>query len=191
MFDTIPASGLLGVEDLISEDWYSISTEESISTVLDELLSAAGRGAGVSNKAQSNTWRLFCGLPEMAIPIGKGAPSGAQGEIFEMLDQIYHRPPIVSLMWLSSCLRGSNQVKALTLADIALEDLNSSTVVKFQCDNKDDDDILGGYQDNPSDPEQCLLKCFTVDDLLAFITQFVLHGRVSQSYCILCRTRIR
>mmetsp|Transcript_5230 Transcript_5230/g.11836 ORF Transcript_5230/g.11836 Transcript_5230/m.11836 type:complete len:3618 (-) Transcript_5230:38-10891(-) len=176
MFETLPAGGLLGIEDLISEDWYATSTEESIATVLDELLSAAG-SVGVVTKARSNNWRQFCGLPEMAISNRKGTSADVHGDI---LEQIYRRPPIVSLMWLSTCLRGSNQVKALSLTDIALEDLNASTVT-FQGNGVDEDDLLvGGYHalnNHLSDPEQCLLKCFTVDNLLAFIKQFVLNGR--------------
>ncbi|KAL7543894.1 hypothetical protein ACHAXR_013387, partial [Thalassiosira sp. AJA248-18] len=184
MFESLPASGLLGVEDLISEDCYAISTEESIATVLDELLSAAGRGVGVNTKARSNNWRQFCGLSEMVISSRKGSSASADthAAILEMLDQIYHRPPIVALLWLSSCLRGSNQVKALSLADIALEDLNGSTV-QFQGEtvqHNDDDEgdlLVGGYYPSLSDPEECLLKCFTIDDLISFIKQFVLNGR--------------
>jgi len=182
LFETLPASGLLGVEDLISEEWYAISTEESIATVLDELLSAAGRGVGATTKTRLNNWRQFCSLPEMAISSRKGTVEGE--EMPEMLEQIYRRPPIVSLLWLSSCLRGSNQIKALSLTAIALEDQNATPVKPLDetmHHGEDENDLLvGGYQtqsNRPSDPEQCLLKCFTVDDLLAFIKQLVLHGR--------------
>lgn len=125
MFQSLPACGLMGVEDLISEDWYASSTEESISTVLDELISAAARGVGSSKTRSSNSsWRNFCGLYEMAFFNRKATSSSDKktGEDLDMLEQIYRRSPIVSLLWLSSCLRGSNQVKALSLTDIALED---------------------------------------------------------------------
>lgn len=184
MFESLPASGLLGVEDLISEDWYSLSTEESISTVLDELLSAAGRGVA-GTKTRSNTFRNFCGLASMSFFSNrKVASPDVTGEAFEMLEQIYHRSPIVSLLWLSSCLTGSNKLKVLSLMDIALEDssLNSSAV-KFHDDDIEEADLLvGGSQtldgNHPSgSPEQCLLQCFTVDDLIAFVKQFVVNGR--------------
>jgi len=181
LFETLPASDLLGVADLISEDLYATSTEESITIVLDELLASAGK-AGNGIKARSNSWRIFCGLPGLQAISHQQKPSSqaSGGEILDMVDQIYCRPPIVSLMWLSSCLRGSNQVKALSLIDIALEDLHESTL-DFQVDNICHDDfLLGGYQtlDNcSSDPEQNLLNTFDVDDLLAFIKQFVINGR--------------
>lgn len=59
--ETLPLD-LLGVEDLICEDWYATSTEESITAALDELLSSAGK-VGDEIKAGSNSWRIFCGLP--------------------------------------------------------------------------------------------------------------------------------
>lgn len=173
MFDSLPASGLLGVEDLISEDEYTTSTEANIGTVLDELLSAAVR---------VSSWRKFCGLP--GFNVAKSTVTQKfEGGLYNMLDQIYQRPPVVSLLWLSSSLRGSNQVKALSLLQIALSDetLPASMV------NLPPDDIdgllIGGHQtlDNcPSRPELCLNKCFTVNDLIAFIKQFVLNGRSKQ-----------
>lgn len=57
MFHTLPASGLFGVNELISEDCYSISTEENVAAILNELLSAAGRGIGTITKTRSNNWR--------------------------------------------------------------------------------------------------------------------------------------
>ena len=65
-----PPPGLPGVEDLISEDCYYISIEERIAIAFNELLSAAGRGDGVTIKACLNNWRQFCGLPEIAISGG-------------------------------------------------------------------------------------------------------------------------
>jgi len=172
MFDSLPASGLLGVEDLISEDEYTTSTEANIGTVLDELLSAAVR---------VSSWRKFCGLPGFNVAKSTAAEN-FEGGLY-MLDQIYHRPPIVSLMWLSSSLRGSNQVKALSLLEIALSDETSpASVVNLPPD--DIDGLLtGGHKTLdtcPSCPELCLHKCFTVNDLIAFVKQFVLNGRSKQ-----------
>ena len=183
VFETLPASALLGVEDLISEDCYSISTEESIATVLDELLLAAGRGVGFAARS-SNNWRHFCSH-EMAMSNKRGASADVNGFMLEMLEQIYHRPPIISLLWLSSCLHGSNQVKVLSLTDIALED-TTATVVKLHNESVEhgrvdgEDDVLVGTLSSDSlqsDPEESLLKSFTVDDLITFIKQFVLNGR--------------
>ena len=181
MFDTLPASGLLGIEDLISEDEYKTSTEEAIETVLDELLSAAVRADNRIN-TRSNSWRKFCGLPGFQATKGTSAPNSAEW-VLEMLDQIYHRPPIVSLMWLSSSLRGSNQVKALALLDIALSD-EAPRVIAGKVLAEDVGSLhVREYQrldDCLSDPEECLKKGFTVHDLIAFIKQFVVDGRSKQ-----------
>jgi E3 ubiquitin-protein ligase UBR4 len=173
MFDSLPASGLLGVEDLISEDEYTTSTEADIGTVLDELLSAAIR---------VSSWRKFCGLPGFNVAKSTAAQN-FEGGLHNMLDQIYHRPPIVSLMWLSSSLRGSNQVKALSLLELALGDETSpASVVNLPPDDIDGL-LIGDHQTLdtcPSCPELCLHKCFTENDLIAFVKQFVLNGRSKQ-----------
>jgi hypothetical protein len=152
MFDSLPASGLLGVEDLISEDEYTTSTEADIGTVLDELLSAAIR---------VSSWRKFCGLPGFNVAKSTAAQN-FEGGLYNMLDQIYHRPPIVSLMWLSSSLRGSNQVKALSLLELALSDETSpASVVNLPPDDIDGL-LIGDHQTLdtcPSCPELCLQKC--------------------------------
>lgn len=163
MFDTLPAPGFLGVEDLISEDCYCLSTEEVLEKVLDELLSAAGRGSN---------WRQFC-AQKISIFSRKG--SSSVGDMQETLEQ---RPPIVSLLWLCSTLRGQNQVKALSLMAIALEDDNN--VENLQGEDRDAahfDDVLFGVKDpsSNSDPSRCLH--LGVSDLVAFIKQFVLQGR--------------
>lgn len=175
-FETLPASDLLGAADLISEDWYGTATEDNITAVLDVLLTSAGK-AGDGIKVRSNSWRIFCGLPCLqTISHQEKSSSQKSEEYFDMLEQIYRRPPIVSLMWLGSCLRGANQVKALSLIDIALDDLHES-----HTENIGHDDFhVGGFQsfdNNSSDPGERLLNSFDVDDLLAFINQFVVNGR--------------
>lgn len=179
-FETLPASDLLGVEDLISEDWYASSTEESIAAALDELLSSAER-TGNDIKTQSNSWRIFCGLHGLqTVSHNQSLSSQKTEENFDSLDHVCYRPPIVVLMWLSSCLRGLNQVKALSLIDIAIEDMNEN---KFNFQSEDtsrDDFCVGEYQTFDhcsSDPEQHLMNAFNTNDLLAFINQFVLNGR--------------
>ena len=73
----------------------------------------------------------------------------------------------------------SNQIKALTLANIALEELHSNSAVKFQDKDKDEVDFLVGGSplgtSQPSNPEQCLMESSVLDDLLSFIKQFVLN----------------
>lgn len=164
-FETLAACGLVGTEDLISED--CMRCEESISSVLDELLSHAKRGSG-------ENWRNFCGgLPE-ANHLKRGAD--VSGLMLEMMQEIFHRPPIVSLIWLGSCLGGTNQVKVFTLINIALEDFDpkgSITPTK----ELDDMAVYIGGNGNRSNPGQSLAQGMMIEDVNAFIEQFVLSGR--------------
>ena len=152
-YESLSPSGLIGVGELISEDWYSKSTQMSISGVLDELLSIAGRSHGTS---RTNHWRQFCGLP-MAFK-SHTTPN-------EILQSIHRRPPIISLLWLVCSLNGTNQVKALKLTEIGLDDASTPLVA------------LNNMHGNPC---QCLMEGFTADDLFAFINLLVLHGRTKE-----------
>ena len=164
-FQTLAASGLIGTEDLISED--CMKREDSISSVLDELLSHAKRG---------ENWKKFCGgLPE-ASHLKRGSDGNVSGLMLDMLQEIFSRPPIVSLIWLGSCLGGSNQMKVFSLVDIALDDAGSKGVSVSTRDAEEMMLYVGG-NGNRSDPGQCLAQCMTIDDVNAFIDQFVLSGR--------------
>ncbi len=181
-FDKISAAGLLGVEDLISEDFYTAERDGIISSILNELLDAT--------RARGHNWRQFCCLPDIctAISIGRGSTVSTDTAKYGSLEKIYQRPPIVSLFWLGSCLRGENQVKVFTLSDMALFDV-SLAMEKVTTDDidhssgTDDDDLnVGGCIIKPrnhimSTPEKCLVQNLKVGDLLSFIEQFVVYGR--------------
>jgi hypothetical protein len=109
-FKTLHPAGLLGVGDLISEDCFSVTYDQSVQLILDELLSTAGTNARRSN------WRKFCGLSE--IPANKAPVQGTSSSNDTILDQLVHRPPIMALLWLSSCLKGSNQVKMFRVSAV-------------------------------------------------------------------------
>ena len=163
-FQTLPASGLFGTEDLISED--CMKHEESISSVLDELLSHAKRG---------DNWKHFCGgLPSLHLKRGS---TDVSSFMHDMLQEIFSRPPIVSLMWLGSCLGGSNQVKVYSLVDIALENAGSKSFAKLSTKDTEEMVLYIGGDSNRTTPEQALARCMTIDDVYAFICQFVLSGR--------------
>ena len=163
-FQSLPASGLFGTEDLISED--CMKREESISSVLDELLSHARRG---------ENWKNFCGgLPE--VNNLKRGSTDVSDFMLDMLQEIFTRPPIVSLMWLGSCLEGSNQVKVFSLVDVALENAGSKSVSISTNDTEELMLYIGGDSNRPT-PEQSLTRCMKIDDVNAFICQFVLSGR--------------
>jgi len=194
-FDNISAAGLLGVEDLISEDFYTAEREESISSVLNELLDAT--------RARGHNWRQFCCLADIstAVSIGRGSTPLADTTRYGSLEQIYQRPPIVSLVWLGSCLRGENQVKVLTLADIALSDVR----IEIEKVTNDDIDHASGTDEDNMDvggcivkpwnhmatPEKCLVQNLKVGDLLAFIDQFVVHGRSADLRSAACNVAFK
>lgn len=177
-FQTLGAFGLVGTEDLISED--CMQREESISSALDELLSHAKRG---------ENWKNFCGgLPEANHL--KRISADVSGLMLDMLQEIFSRPPIVSLMWLGSCLGGSNQVKVFSLMGIALEDTGNKCV-SFSTKDTEEMMLYVGGNGNRFNPEQSLAQSMKVDDLNAFIDQFVLSGRSDKLRSIACVISIK
>ena len=166
-FETLAAFGLVGTEDLISED--CMRREESISFVLDELLSHAKRG---------ENWKIFCGGSPEANHMKK-CFDDVSGLMLDMLQEVFRRPPIVSLIWLGSCLRGSNQEKVFSLVNIALEEAGSKGIITSAKDAEEMMLFVGWNRDRSS-PEQSLAQCMSIDDVNAFIDQFVLSGRSDQ-----------
>ena len=78
-------------------------------------------------------------------------------------------------------------MKALSLIDIGINDLNESTQDFQSEDISRDDFIIGEYQTFDhcsSDPEHHLMSNFNTEDLLAFIKQFVIHGRSKELYSV-------
>lgn len=175
-FSTLHPAGLLGVGDLVSEDCLSESYEQAVNGILDELLRTAGTSTRQCN------WRNFCFLPEIPAQ-GKTSSWGT------VLEQLVHRPPIMSIMWLGSCLRGSNQFKLFQLADVALDDAKSNDV-----SNITDGDYHNSDQVAPSDPvtnSDHTLFSLTVTDLHAFIVDFIVNGRSKDLRCVAGRVALK
>ena len=167
-FATLQPAGLLGVGDLISEDFLSESYEQAVKAILDELLRTAGTHARKCN------WRNFCALSEVPADSTQANVSSS-GTIF---DQLVHRPPIMSIIWLSFCLRGSNQSKLLKLADIAVSDAKKV----------DDANKMHVNEGTPSDGN---LFSLAIGDVHAFIVEFVLNGRAKETRNVSCRIAVK
>eukprot|EP00804_Cyclotella_cryptica_P018056 CCRYP_008325-RE/>CCRYP_008325-RE protein AED:0.09 eAED:0.09 QI:596/0.96/0.92/1/1/0.92/26/363/4715 len=178
-FRSLPPAGLFGVGDLISEDCYSVSYEQNVQIILDELLSTA------STHARRDNWRNFCALSRIPADAHDKATTRSRASSNEtsILEQLVHRPPIMSALWLSSCLRGCNQVKMLKLADIALTDIKAEETSS----STDEDDVkIGGgllHDCGQISPEQRLSN-LTINDLHAFIVEFIVNGRNEELRCV-------
>ena len=162
-FKTLKSAGLIGVGDLISEDCLSVTYERTVQQILDELLSTAG------THARKRNWRNFCALPE--IPADSNRDELAS-DVSIVLEHLVCRPPIMSLLWLSSCLRHSNQVKLLQLVDIALTDIDKDEMPGG--DDANADERLTKESHDISHQE---LALFDVGELHSFVVEFIVNGR--------------
>ena len=165
-FKTLKSASLIGVGDLISEDCLSVTYERKVQQILDELLSTAG------THARKRNWRNFCALPE--IPANSNRDELASNESI-VLEHLGRRPAIMSLLWLSSCLRHSNQVKLLQLVDIALTDIDKDEMPN----NIGDDGVKtnGRLMNEFHQISHQKLVLFDVGDLHSFIVEFIVKGR--------------
>ena len=172
-FRSLHPAGLLGVRDLISEDCFTITYEQTVHCILDELLRTA------SSHARKCNWKNFCALSEIPADINQSGSSYNNANISE---QLLHRPPIIIILWLSSCLRGSNQVKMLQLADIALADVHD------QCDVKSGEDVI--HDVAQMSPEETL-SILTIGDFHAFVVDFIVNGRSKDLRCVAVRVAMK
>jgi len=198
-FRELPAAGLIGTNDLVSEDWVTVACSKRIGATLDELDSAA--------KSRGENWRIFCSLA--ALPSSQ--PSKQNGtSLSERLPRaevdvnLLTAPPIVSLVWIASILSGGNQVKVLHLIAVAMNaqkdtvpcrklsavarDTTPSRERCGQCSDSRADADADTVQSSgallrfctPSTlPEIILLegdKALLADEVHAFIAQFVIAG---------------
>jgi hypothetical protein len=171
---------LIGTEDLVSEDAQSQLCTTKIGKILDELWTA------IKNRGQS--WRRFCGLH--SVPHShrekKRGPKNQEGGI-----DFSTAAPIVALFWIACSLSGKNQIKVLSLIDLALTDWKErkpahgkpeeSSSDDENAPSKDDDDgALRTGEDELSAPEDILLggdRKLTINSLVAFAMEFVYGGR--------------
>ena len=173
-FNTLSPAGLFGVGDLISEDCLSVSYDGAVQQILDELLTTAG------THARKRNWRNFC-FSELPGDSNEYQSSNYSN----VMEQLVRRPPILCILWLSSCLRGSNQVKMLQLADIALPDVRKDVI---STSREDDVKLIDALTDEStlSSHEQTL-SSLNVGDLHAFVVEFVINGRSKDLRCVAAR----
>ena len=174
-FSTLPPAGLFGVGDLISEDCLSVSYDGAVQQILDELLATTG------TDARKRNWRNFC---FQEVP--RDANQYQSSNYSNIMEQLVRRPPIICILWLSSCLRGSNQVKMLQLVDIALPDVRKNEVISTS--HEDDMKLSDALTDEStlSSHEQAL-SSLNVGDLHAFVVEFVINGRSKDLRCVAAR----
>lgn len=107
-WDDLKAGGLIGSEVLLSEDCSSLQSEQMTGEILDELWNVA--------KTRGENWRRFCGLMNLPSFHDGNTVTADDG----LLGDFKPPAPVVCLLWISSCVSGSNQIKALKLVDLAL-----------------------------------------------------------------------
>jgi hypothetical protein len=200
----LDAGALLGTIELIQEDCITLHAARRIGVVLDELLRDA--------KSRTVNWRNFCSKVtfdfDTAIELQKHGLA-SKGNC-DWVDTIFCGPPIFTLFWLSCSMFGPNQVKVMTLIDLALTSKEErkyllSLSSMESVDSIGCSDILGGdsLEDGVSDstdidkddealsfhsgplqrPEEILLKdsrALSLPDIFSFASQFVLKGRSAE-----------
>jgi len=193
---TLPSGGLIGVEDLVSENSHVVCKMENVSKTLDELIDAT--------RSRVKNWRNFCALrkiPHKSAEKCKGTNfvGTEQSTRLPVDKDICDRSPICLLLWIACSLPAANQVKVFQLMDVALgsqyEDSIPSTVniadSNFEfintenganLDKNTNDDIERLDQVELDSPEKMLLEGaggLSIDDIYSFVIHFVLNGKSS------------
>lgn len=191
------SGGLLGVQELISEDLLTEEENRQIGIAFNEIAKVA--------KARTRNWREFCGLAGLPLSSHRSREdSGTGSKPQKDTSALYSAPPIVSLMWSACSLSGSNQVKALKLINVALSsqeskaalDSRGASQVDARAEDEDEamssdgdvdgepkeDSTRGGTTEETAHstcPEDMLLKgarAFSVEEIYSFVAQIVLGG---------------
>ena len=208
-WSTLPAGGLLGVEDLISEDCLTVELDEKLKKVLDDLIEIT--------KTRGSNWRQFMGMSHL--------PKVQDEKSFSMLisdtnaethqnvsslcgEDIWSRPPICILLWIACSLSRTNQIKVFRLMNVSIATENDEST--NQCESKlihqgteescgvTSTDAGTDFEGNSNKlldesfdernretktPEMSLLNTdngLKAPDIYAFIIQFVLRGKTSE-----------
>jgi len=176
-WSTLPTGGLIGTQELISEDNYAVITMGNISTVLDDIINIA--------KNRGENWRHFCALDRLPQK--------------NSYVDIRERSPISILLWMACSLPSQNQVKVLKLMDIALKVPYAQSIQQAPMQNESNvgivstdgggTDIEGSTHNNSlqynqlsienKSPQEVLLggaSGLSTGDIYAFIVSFILYG---------------
>ena len=183
-WNNLAAGGLLGTCDLVSEDAFPAKTAQKIDMVLDNLIELTENRGG--------NWRHFCALAK--LPQNGHCSDDGIADLSEI-------SPVVTLFWIACSIPGYN-VKALRLIEVALSSRSSDGSVGVAAPaapgtgpfdesggilstdvgtdiNTDTNEQSAGKKDTVT-PEKtlfCTERGLNVDDVHAFVMQFVLRGR--------------
>lgn len=183
---TLSVGGLVGTQDLISEDDVTELNLKGCGKALDDLWTVI--------KSRGGSWRQFCGFRSLPLSQRHSANSDSKLKEHTTEQHLFEAPPIKVLFWIASSLSGINQVKALRMIDFALFDWKGKkTSLKAGIGNPDegsnhdkysDDDRVHGIGSTISKPEELLLKSGTtklvVDDVIAISLNMVHSGKTSE-----------
>ena len=182
---SLPAGGLIGVEDLITEDALTVKNSEAASKILTEIIDFA--------KGHSKNWRHFCALD--SLPQKNESRANSIFRCLPACDGMFDRSPICLLLWIACSSTAPNQYKVLTLMNTALDSPvdSSKNVTFYATPPHQEDDLPGVSTDGGTDlegmtgvkansdlPERALLEGasgLSIDDIYAFIIAFVLNGK--------------
>ena len=161
IWETLPTGGLIGVQELISEDNYPVMKMENASKIFEDLIATA--------RSRGRNWRHFCALEK--IP-----------QKTNVVIDISERSPISLLLWMACSLLPQHQVSALQLMDIALCTTSQKREVMSPDVSKGATNIDGipnneVEKDLPVDVLLGGASGMTLDDIHAFIISFILNGQ--------------
>jgi hypothetical protein len=169
-WETLSTGGLLGLQELISEDYYTMQKMELVTKTLNDLINSA--------QTRSKNWSHFCALDKMPQ---KNA----------CILNIQERSPICVLLWMTCSLPPLHQVKLLQLIDIAMSE--SCTKQLTTSGGTDVENTTAGYKKSllleKESPQTVLLRGASgmrVNDIHAFIMCFILNGADSNIRSLAC-----
>ena len=123
---SLPTGGLIGVEDLISEDAHTIKSTEAASKILTDIIEFA--------KGHSKNWRHFCALD--SLPQRNEARTNSMFRRLPACEGMLDRSPICLLIWIACSSLAPNQYKVLSLMNTALGSPDLSKMLHFAQRNK-------------------------------------------------------
>jgi len=185
-WSTIGIGGLIGTQDLISEDEVTEINVKGCGKALDDMWTVI--------KSRGDSWRQFCGF--RALPLSQRHRRSSDSRLNSQKTE-YHlseAAPIRVLFWIASSLTGINQVKVFRMIDFALIDwrggkasLKAATESLDEDNSHDkgsDDDKIHGIGSAISKPEELLLQSgptkLIVDDLIALSLHMILSGKTAE-----------
>lgn len=169
---TLSNGGLIGTQQLISEDNYPVMTMDELSKILDDLISTA--------ESRGMNWKHFCSLDKMP-------------QKSNLHPDLCDRSPVCLLFWMACSLPLPNQVKVFKLMEIAFGSMECTPILPSMGEDStgiisvdggtDGDGTDVDYQNEviseKESPQQVLLRgasALSIHDVHAFVISFILNG---------------